>query len=142
MQSRVQPLIGVLEWKNSHSTLIKISLPIILYLHFTWLKFLYSLRKVICIPLQEFTLSFTWPLNWASSIYAEHPWSSTWPSLIWAISLLYSVSAYQIDRFSPLNWVQSFKTLYFNCNFLSAHDLAHNWTKLCLFMLSISLHSR
>ena len=29
------PLIEVLEWDNFHKTLIEISLPIILYLHFT-----------------------------------------------------------------------------------------------------------
>ena len=35
MQSRIQPLIGVLGWKDSYSTSIEISLPIILYLYST-----------------------------------------------------------------------------------------------------------
>ena len=44
MKSRVSPLIEVLEWDDSYRTLLEISLPIILYLHFTWPKFLDSLR--------------------------------------------------------------------------------------------------
>ena len=31
-------------------------------------------------------------------------------------------SAHQSGCLSPLHWVQSFKTLFLNCNFLSARD--------------------
>ena len=40
IQSRVYLVIGVLRWKDFHSNLIEISLPIFLYLHFTWSEFL------------------------------------------------------------------------------------------------------
>ena len=44
---------------------------------------------------------------------------------------------HQIGRLSPLDWVQSIKTLFLNCNFLSARDLACDQTELHSFTLSI-----
>ena len=46
-------LIGVLGWKDSYSTLIEISLPIILYLFYTWSAILHSPRKVVCTLFQN-----------------------------------------------------------------------------------------
>ena len=50
---RSLPLIRVLGWKDSHSTSIEISLPIILHLYFMWSAFLYSLKKFVCIPFRN-----------------------------------------------------------------------------------------
>ena len=76
-QSRVYLLIGVLEWKNSHSTLIEISLPIILYLYFTWPEFL--------------PISILWERSFAHllgicifcsrDLYLRHSIRSRWASL-------------------------------------------------------------
>ena len=61
-------------WKDSHSTLIEISLPIILHLHFAWPEFLHSLRQVVCTSFRNSPFC-------SYDFYLKHSIQSRWASL-------------------------------------------------------------
>ena len=85
MKSRSPHLIGVLGWDDFHRTSIEISLPIILYL-VTWIPPFSEKSRLHTFSGIRTFVHVTSELDILSN-HVEHPWSSTWPSPVQAISL-------------------------------------------------------